>query len=79
MTTTIVMTSIINIITAMSVIMMMMMMLFFFHYHYYYNDNNKGYRYLGVMEGVDFHMKEVKEMTEKEYISRVCKILKADM
>eukprot|EP00957_Ditylum_brightwellii_P029239 2210019-Ditylum_brightwellii.AAC.1 len=32
--------------------------------------DNKGYRYLGVMEGVDFHMKEVKEMTIKEYISR---------
>eukprot|EP00957_Ditylum_brightwellii_P089112 6785653-Ditylum_brightwellii.AAC.1 len=31
------------------------------------------------MEGVDFHMREVKEMTKKEYISRVCKILKADM
>eukprot|EP00957_Ditylum_brightwellii_P003242 247096-Ditylum_brightwellii.AAC.1 len=43
------------------------------------NNNNKGYRYLGVMEGVDFHTKEVKEMTKKEYISRVRKILKADM
>eukprot|EP00957_Ditylum_brightwellii_P030786 2332892-Ditylum_brightwellii.AAC.1 len=31
------------------------------------------------MEGVDFHMKEVKEMTIKEYISRVWKILTADM
>eukprot|EP00957_Ditylum_brightwellii_P029501 2229468-Ditylum_brightwellii.AAC.2 len=31
------------------------------------------------MEGVDFHMREVKEMTKKEYISRVRKILKADM
>eukprot|EP00957_Ditylum_brightwellii_P024349 1837021-Ditylum_brightwellii.AAC.1 len=34
------------------------------------NEDNKGYHYLGVMEGVDFHMKEVKEMTIKEYISR---------
>eukprot|EP00957_Ditylum_brightwellii_P072834 5535396-Ditylum_brightwellii.AAC.1 len=31
------------------------------------------------MEGVDFHIKEVKEMTKKEYISRVCKILNANM
>eukprot|EP00957_Ditylum_brightwellii_P131603 10036408-Ditylum_brightwellii.AAC.1 len=31
------------------------------------------------MEGVDFHVREVKEMTKKEYISRVRKILKADM
>eukprot|EP00957_Ditylum_brightwellii_P065100 4937941-Ditylum_brightwellii.AAC.1 len=37
------------------------------------NNNNKGYRHLGVMEGVDFQMKEVKEMTKKEYISRVHK------
>eukprot|EP00957_Ditylum_brightwellii_P199554 15212109-Ditylum_brightwellii.AAC.1 len=29
------------------------------------NKDNKGYRYLGVMEGVDFHMKEVKEMKKK--------------
>eukprot|EP00957_Ditylum_brightwellii_P026821 2027699-Ditylum_brightwellii.AAC.1 len=29
------------------------------------NDNNKGYRYLGVIEGVDFHIREVKEMTKK--------------
>jgi hypothetical protein len=43
------------------------------------DEDNKGYRYLGVMEGVDFHMKEVKEMTKKEYISRVPKILNADM
>eukprot|EP00957_Ditylum_brightwellii_P083401 6339435-Ditylum_brightwellii.AAC.1 len=27
--------------------------------------DNRGYRYLGVMEGVDFHIKEVKEMTKK--------------
>eukprot|EP00957_Ditylum_brightwellii_P072831 5535334-Ditylum_brightwellii.AAC.1 len=34
------------------------------------DEDNKGYRYLGVMEGVDVHIKEVKEMTKKEYISR---------
>eukprot|EP00957_Ditylum_brightwellii_P111187 8478564-Ditylum_brightwellii.AAC.1 len=34
------------------------------------NDDNKGYRYFGVMEGVDFHIREVKEMTKKEYISK---------
>eukprot|EP00957_Ditylum_brightwellii_P003555 269582-Ditylum_brightwellii.AAC.1 len=33
-------------------------------------EDNKGYRYLGMMEGVDFHIKEVKEMTKKEYISQ---------
>eukprot|EP00957_Ditylum_brightwellii_P161276 12279677-Ditylum_brightwellii.AAC.1 len=27
--------------------------------------DKKGYRYLGVMEGVDFHTKEDKEMTKK--------------
>eukprot|EP00957_Ditylum_brightwellii_P167206 12728675-Ditylum_brightwellii.AAC.1 len=43
------------------------------------DDDNKGYRYLGMMEVVDFHMREVKKMTKKEYISRVHKILKADM
>eukprot|EP00957_Ditylum_brightwellii_P211395 15366126-Ditylum_brightwellii.AAC.2 len=42
-------------------------------------EDNKGYRYLVVMEGVDFHISEVKKMNKKEYISRVCKILKADM
>eukprot|EP00957_Ditylum_brightwellii_P123274 9399180-Ditylum_brightwellii.AAC.1 len=31
------------------------------------------------MEGVDFHIRKVKEMTKKEYISRVRKILKVDM
>jgi hypothetical protein len=43
------------------------------------DEDNKGYRYLGVMEGVNFHIDEVKEMTKKEYISRVRKILNADM
>eukprot|EP00957_Ditylum_brightwellii_P021674 1634036-Ditylum_brightwellii.AAC.1 len=33
--------------------------------------DNMGYRYLGVMEGADFHINGVKEMTKKEYISRV--------
>eukprot|EP00957_Ditylum_brightwellii_P095386 7265652-Ditylum_brightwellii.AAC.1 len=41
--------------------------------------DNKGYHYLGVMEGVDFYIKEIKKMTIKEYISRVQKILNADM
>eukprot|EP00957_Ditylum_brightwellii_P121002 9228396-Ditylum_brightwellii.AAC.1 len=31
------------------------------------------------MEGVDFRMKEIKDMTIKEYISRIKKILNADM
>eukprot|EP00957_Ditylum_brightwellii_P119211 9094275-Ditylum_brightwellii.AAC.1 len=31
------------------------------------------------MEGVDFHIDEVKEMTKKEYTSRVRKILNAGM
>eukprot|EP00957_Ditylum_brightwellii_P128417 9794150-Ditylum_brightwellii.AAC.1 len=43
------------------------------------DEENKGYHYLGIMEEVDFHMKEVKELTKKEYISRVPKILQADM
>eukprot|EP00957_Ditylum_brightwellii_P059138 4487340-Ditylum_brightwellii.AAC.1 len=43
------------------------------------DDENKGYRYLGIMEGVDFHCNEVKEMTEKEYMLRVQKILNANM
>eukprot|EP00957_Ditylum_brightwellii_P078009 5929167-Ditylum_brightwellii.AAC.1 len=30
------------------------------------NEENKGYCYLGIMEGVDFHSNEVKEMTKKE-------------
>eukprot|EP00957_Ditylum_brightwellii_P012954 978940-Ditylum_brightwellii.AAC.1 len=34
------------------------------------DEDNKGYRYLSVMEMVDFHMKEVKDMTIKEYISQ---------
>eukprot|EP00957_Ditylum_brightwellii_P093800 7142630-Ditylum_brightwellii.AAC.1 len=34
------------------------------------DEDNKGYRYLGVMKGVNFHIKEIKEMTKKEYISR---------
>eukprot|EP00957_Ditylum_brightwellii_P057680 4373554-Ditylum_brightwellii.AAC.1 len=43
------------------------------------DEENKGYRYLGVMEEVDFHMVEVKEMTIKEHISWVRKMLNADM
>eukprot|EP00957_Ditylum_brightwellii_P176919 13476337-Ditylum_brightwellii.AAC.1 len=33
-------------------------------------DLNKGYRYLGIMEGADFHTQEVKSNTIKEYLSR---------
>eukprot|EP00957_Ditylum_brightwellii_P014052 1059557-Ditylum_brightwellii.AAC.1 len=43
------------------------------------DDENKGYRYLGIMKGVDFHCTEVKEMTKKEYVSRVQKIFQAGM
>eukprot|EP00957_Ditylum_brightwellii_P075128 5708835-Ditylum_brightwellii.AAC.1 len=43
------------------------------------NEENKGYQYLGIMEEVDIHMKEVKELTKKEYASRVRTILQADM
>eukprot|EP00957_Ditylum_brightwellii_P118258 9019288-Ditylum_brightwellii.AAC.1 len=31
------------------------------------------------MEGADFHMNKVKELTKKEYVSRVHKILQTDM
>eukprot|EP00957_Ditylum_brightwellii_P211253 15365955-Ditylum_brightwellii.AAC.1 len=43
------------------------------------DEENKGYKYLGIMEGVDFHMNKVKEFTKKEYVSRVRKIFWADM
>eukprot|EP00957_Ditylum_brightwellii_P013989 1055577-Ditylum_brightwellii.AAC.1 len=33
------------------------------------NEDNKGYWHLDTTEGVDFHMKKVKDMTIKEYIS----------
>ena len=37
--------------------------------------HDKGYKYLGILESLDFHMKEVKNTATKEYISRVQKIL----
>eukprot|EP00957_Ditylum_brightwellii_P142475 10854605-Ditylum_brightwellii.AAC.1 len=43
------------------------------------DNKNKDYCYLEIMEDVDFHMKEVKELTMKDCISQVCKILNADM
>ena len=33
------------------------------------DDLNKGYRYLGIMEGADLHIQEVKSNTIKEYFS----------
>eukprot|EP00957_Ditylum_brightwellii_P154316 11743417-Ditylum_brightwellii.AAC.1 len=39
------------------------------------NGSNKGYRYLSIMEGADFHTQEVKDNTIKEHISHVQKIL----
>eukprot|EP00957_Ditylum_brightwellii_P193535 14737944-Ditylum_brightwellii.AAC.1 len=38
---------------------------------------NKGYQYLIIMEGADFHTQEVKCNTIKEYLSQVQEILKA--
>ena len=35
------------------------------------DDLNKGYQYLGIVEGTDFHTQEVKSNTIKEYFSRV--------
>eukprot|EP00957_Ditylum_brightwellii_P058255 4417352-Ditylum_brightwellii.AAC.1 len=32
------------------------------------NDANKGYRYLGIMEGTDFLYVKVEQNTQKEYI-----------
>eukprot|EP00957_Ditylum_brightwellii_P020797 1568273-Ditylum_brightwellii.AAC.1 len=32
------------------------------------DDLNKGYRYLSIMEGADFHTQEVKNNTIKEYL-----------
>eukprot|EP00957_Ditylum_brightwellii_P032949 2498669-Ditylum_brightwellii.AAC.2 len=40
---------------------------------------NKGYCYLGIMEGTDFHCDDVEEITKKDYVSRVQKILNASM
>eukprot|EP00957_Ditylum_brightwellii_P202484 15330398-Ditylum_brightwellii.AAC.1 len=43
------------------------------------NTENKGYCYMGIMGGVDFHVDKVKALTIKEYISHVRKILNLDM
>mmetsp|Transcript_36211 Transcript_36211/g.53028 ORF Transcript_36211/g.53028 Transcript_36211/m.53028 type:complete len:519 (-) Transcript_36211:412-1968(-) len=43
------------------------------------DDENKAYRYLGILEGLDFHVEKVKKATKAEYISRVRKILKSDI
>eukprot|EP00957_Ditylum_brightwellii_P177363 13510201-Ditylum_brightwellii.AAC.1 len=43
------------------------------------DDLNKGYHYLGIMEGADFHTQEVKSNTIKEYLSQVQKILQAQL
>eukprot|EP00957_Ditylum_brightwellii_P006259 474747-Ditylum_brightwellii.AAC.1 len=43
------------------------------------DNKNKGYHYFGIINDIDFHMKEVKELTMKDYISWVCKILNANM
>eukprot|EP00957_Ditylum_brightwellii_P159811 12164326-Ditylum_brightwellii.AAC.1 len=43
------------------------------------DDLNKGYQYLGIMEGADFHTKDVKSNIIKEYFSQVQKILKAQL
>eukprot|EP00957_Ditylum_brightwellii_P196754 14990479-Ditylum_brightwellii.AAC.3 len=43
------------------------------------DSKNKAYKYSGIMEGVDFHCTEVKEIMKKEYESRAQKILQADM
>eukprot|EP00957_Ditylum_brightwellii_P185495 14123382-Ditylum_brightwellii.AAC.1 len=37
------------------------------------NEVNKGYHYLGIMKGVDFHVEEAKEIIKQEYIPRVPK------
>eukprot|EP00957_Ditylum_brightwellii_P080556 6127589-Ditylum_brightwellii.AAC.1 len=37
------------------------------------NDTNKGYQYLGIIEGTNFLIDEVKLKNMKEYISRVSK------
>eukprot|EP00957_Ditylum_brightwellii_P130275 9937714-Ditylum_brightwellii.AAC.1 len=42
-------------------------------------DSNRGYQYLGIMEGADFHTQKVKENTIKKYFSRVRKILNAQL
>mmetsp|Transcript_28205 Transcript_28205/g.40877 ORF Transcript_28205/g.40877 Transcript_28205/m.40877 type:complete len:147 (-) Transcript_28205:385-825(-) len=43
------------------------------------DDEDKAYRYLEILEGLDFHAEKVKKGTKAEYISRVRKILKSDI
>eukprot|EP00957_Ditylum_brightwellii_P108897 8307415-Ditylum_brightwellii.AAC.1 len=41
--------------------------------------HDKGYKYLSILESLDFQTKEVKITATKEYISRARKILKAQL
>ena len=41
--------------------------------------HDEGYKYLGILESSDFHMKKIKITATKEYISQVRKILKAQL
>eukprot|EP00957_Ditylum_brightwellii_P063407 4812695-Ditylum_brightwellii.AAC.1 len=41
--------------------------------------HDEGYKYLGILESLDFHTKEVKTTATKEYISQVRKILKVQL
>eukprot|EP00957_Ditylum_brightwellii_P075281 5720636-Ditylum_brightwellii.AAC.1 len=43
------------------------------------DDLNKGYCYLGIIKGADFHAQEVKDNTTKEYLSQIQKMLKAQL
>eukprot|EP00957_Ditylum_brightwellii_P107737 8219802-Ditylum_brightwellii.AAC.1 len=42
-------------------------------------DKDKGYRYLGIYEGVNFLMDTVKQDSKKDDLNCVCSILKADL
>eukprot|EP00957_Ditylum_brightwellii_P206628 15349286-Ditylum_brightwellii.AAC.1 len=42
-------------------------------------DEEEGYKYLGIVESIDFLTNQVKAKTTKEYISRVRKIVDADL
>eukprot|EP00957_Ditylum_brightwellii_P137639 10492707-Ditylum_brightwellii.AAC.1 len=39
--------------------------------------HDKGYKYLGILKRSDFQTTQVKNNATKEYISKLCKILKA--
>ena len=41
--------------------------------------HDEGYKYLGILESSDFHMKKIKITATKEYISQVRKVLKAQL